>query len=135
MSPTRIPFQEELDRSRGGAAGGGRALSLRALRGALNALREHDPELADEVIAFDDEVDARYFDIEQGIEALLAPPDAGGGRPAARARDPAHRTCHLERMADYCVTIAKLTKLVYGLRARAGSSSRRSRRWARAPRR
>jgi phosphate transport system protein len=26
-----------------------------------------------------------------------------------------HNNLHLERMADYCVTIAKLTKLVYGV--------------------
>jgi phosphate transport system protein len=26
-----------------------------------------------------------------------------------------HNNLHLERMADYCVTIAKLTKLVYGI--------------------
>ena len=34
---------------------------LRALRGALNALEQRDDELADEVIAFDDDVDERYL--------------------------------------------------------------------------
>ena len=51
-------------------------LVLRSLRGAMNALRERDDELADEVIAFDDEVDARYLALEQGIESLLATADA-----------------------------------------------------------
>ena len=47
-------------------------LVLRSLRGALNALQQQDAELADEVIAFDDEVDDRYLAIGQGIEQLLA---------------------------------------------------------------
>src|SRR5262249_36841901 len=89
-------------------------LVLRALRGTLNALREADAELADEVIAFDDEVDKRYLEVEQGIEALLArqTPVAVDLRLVLAML---HTNLHLERMADYCVTIAKLTKLVAGL--------------------
>jgi phosphate transport system protein len=89
-------------------------LVLRALRGSLNALREADAELADEVIAFDDEVDRRYLDVEQGIEALLArqTPVAVDLRLVLAML---HTNLHLERAADYCVTIAKLTKLVSGL--------------------
>ena len=85
-------------------------LVLRSLRGAVNALVEQDEELADEVIAFDDEVDQRYFAIEEGIQSLLA-------RQTPVAIDlrlvlaMLHINLHLERMADYCVTIAKLTKL------------------------
>jgi phosphate transport system protein len=87
------------------------ALVLRSLRGALNALDAQDVELADEVIAFDDEVDRRYIAIEEGIQSLLA-------RQTPVATDLRivlgilHVNLHLERMADYCVTIAKLTKLV-----------------------
>jgi phosphate transport system protein len=86
-------------------------LVLRSLRGALNALRQADVELADEVIAFDDEVDRRYLAIEQGIEVLLArqTPVAVDLRLVLAML---HTNLHLERMADYCVTIAKLTKLV-----------------------
>ena len=86
-------------------------LVLRSLRGALNGLREADAELADEVIAFDDEVDALYMDIEQAIEGLLArqTPVAVDLRLALAML---HTNLHLERMADYCVTIAKLTTLV-----------------------
>ena len=82
-----------------------------AVRGAMRALEERDRELADEVIAFDDEVDRCYFDIETGIQSLLA-------RQAPAAQDLRlvlailHDNLHLERMADYCVTVAKLTKLV-----------------------
>src|SRR5262245_38667791 len=82
-----------------------------AVRGAVRALQERDVELADEVIAFDDEVDALFLAIESGIQALLA-------RQAPVARDlrlllaMLHINLLLERTADGCVTIAKLSKLV-----------------------
>ena len=44
----------------------------RAIRSALNALARDDLGLADELIAFDDEIDRRYLTIEQGIPSLLA---------------------------------------------------------------
>ena len=110
----RVTLQEDLDTLQAGLLEEGE-LVLRALRGALNALREADGELADEVIAFDDEVDERYLAVEQGIEALLArqTPVAVDLRLVLAML---HTNLHLERMADYCVTIAKLTKLVGGLK-------------------
>ena len=105
----RVSFQEELDRTEAGLQEEGE-LVLRALRGALGALWEQDAELSDEVIAFDDQVDAIYFRIQGGIQALLA-------RQTPVARDLRlvlailHSNLHLERMGDYCVTIAKLVKL------------------------
>jgi phosphate transport system protein len=109
----RVTLQEDLDTLQASLFEEGE-LVLRALRGALNALREADAELADEVIAFDDEVDRRYLAVEQGIEALLArqTPVAVDLRLVLAML---HTNLHLERMADYCVTIAKLTKLVAGL--------------------
>ena len=85
---------------------------LRALRGCLNALSRQDAELADEVIAFDDEVDETYIGIEEGIQSLLArqTPVAIDLRNVLAVL---HINLHLERMADYCVTVAKLTKLVH----------------------
>ena len=67
------------------------------------------------MIAFDDEIDARYLAIEEGIESLLArqTPVAVDLRLVLAIL---HINLHLERMADYCVTIAKLTKLVDGRR-------------------
>jgi phosphate transport system protein len=106
----RSTFQEELDVLEATIQEEG-ALVLRALRGALNALEQRDVELAEEVIAFDDDVDARYVRIEEGVQSLLA-------RQAPVATDLRlilailHVNLHLERMADYCVTIAKLSKLV-----------------------
>jgi phosphate transport system protein len=105
----RVGFQEELDHLEASLHEEG-TLVLRALRGALNALVHHDIELADEVIAFDDEVDQRYSAIEDGIQSLLArqTPVAGDLRLVLAVL---HVNLHLERMADYCVTIAKLVKL------------------------
>ena len=63
------------------------------------------------MIAFDDEIDERYLAIEEGIQSLLArqSPVAVDLRLVLAVL---HDNMHLERMADYCVTIAKLTKLV-----------------------
>jgi phosphate transport system protein len=105
----RTTFQDELAELEAALQEEG-ALVLRSLRGALNALEHGDVELADEVIALDDEVDARYLTIEEGLQSLLArqTPVATDLRLTLAIL---HVNVHLERMADYCVTIAKLTKL------------------------
>jgi len=105
----RVSFQEALDGTEATLQEEGE-LILRALRGALNALWEQDAELADEVIAFDDEIDAIYTGIQEHIEVLLArqTPVASDLRLVLALL---HANLHLERMGDYCVTIAKLTKL------------------------
>jgi phosphate transport system protein len=106
----RTTFQDELNLLETTLQEEG-ALVLRALRGALNALEQRDHELADEVIAFDNDVDERYLRIEEGIQSLLArqTPVASDLRLVLAIL---HINLHLERMADYCVTIAKLSKLV-----------------------
>ena len=109
----RLSFQEELDRLQANLHEEA-DLVLRSLRGALNALQQRDVELEDEVIAFDDEVDDRYLAIGQGIEQLLArqTPVAVDLRLVLAVL---HINLGLERMADLCVTISKLTKLTAGL--------------------
>jgi phosphate transport system protein len=106
----RTSFKEELNVLESTLQEEG-ALVLRALRGSLNALEQRDDELADEVIAFDDDVDRRYLEIEDRIPSLLArqTPVATDLRLVLAIL---HVNLHLERMADYCVTIAKLSKLV-----------------------
>jgi phosphate transport system protein len=106
----RVTFQEELDQLEASLQEEG-ALVLRVLRGALNALGQRDVELADDVIAFDDDVDRRYLEIEETVQSLLArqTPVATDLRLVLALL---HMNLHLERMADYSVTIAKLTKLV-----------------------
>jgi phosphate transport system protein len=111
--PMRVTFQEELETLQANLQEESE-LVLRSLRGALNALQQRDVELADEVIAFDDEVDDRYLAIHQGIEQLLArqTPVAVDLRLVLAVL---HINLSLERMADLCVTISKLTKLTAGL--------------------
>jgi phosphate transport system protein len=106
----RVTFQEELDQLEASLQEEG-SLVLRVLRGALNALGQRDVELADDVIAFDDDVDQRYLAIEETVQSLLArqTPVATDLRLVLALL---HTNLHLERMADYSVTIAKLTKLV-----------------------
>jgi phosphate transport system protein len=105
----RVTLQEELTELESALQEEGE-LVIRSLRSALSALVRDDVELADEVIAFDDEVDRRYVEIEEGIQELLArqTPVASDLRLVLAML---HINLHLERMADYCVTIAKLTKL------------------------
>ena len=106
----RISFTEELSQLEAGLQEEG-DLVLRALRSSLNALARGDEELADEVISFDDEVDHRYIAIEEGVQSLLArqTPVAVDLRLVLAIL---RVNLHLERMADYCVTVAKLTKLM-----------------------
>jgi phosphate transport system protein len=109
----RQPFHEQLAQLEAALQEEG-DLVLRALRSALNALARGDDELADEVIGFDDEVDRRYLAIETGVQSLLAlqTPVASDLRLVLAVL---RVNLHLERMADYCVTVAKLTKLMGGL--------------------
>jgi len=105
----RIEYQESLDSLEASFQETGEIV-LRAVQGAVDALRTQDAELCEEVIAFDDVIDFRYRATETEIEVLLA-------RQTPVARDlrlvlaVLHGMIHLERMGDQCVTIAKLTKL------------------------
>jgi phosphate transport system protein len=109
----RSEFQRELDRLES-LLQSESDLVMRSLRAVLAALTEADGNLADEVIRFDDEVDDAYLQIEQGIQNLLArqTPVASDLRLVLAIL---HVNHHLERMADYCVTIAKLVKLTESL--------------------
>jgi phosphate transport system protein len=105
----RVEYQESLDALEANFQETG-GIVLRSIQGAVGALRTQDVELCDEVIAFDDEVDARYLQAETDVELLLA-------RQNPVARDlrlvlaVLHGTIRLERVGDQCVTIAKLTKI------------------------
>jgi phosphate transport system protein len=84
---------------------------LSAVRAAIRALEERDRELADEVIAFDDEVDRYFLAIEHQIESLLAL-QTPVARDLRLLLAMLHINLLLERSADGCVTIAKLSQLV-----------------------
>jgi phosphate transport system protein len=109
MAQLRASFQEELqqlERLLDVEA----ALVLRSVRAGVEALVTGDSELADEVIAFDDDIDEVYLQTQQAIELLLArqTPVASDLRLVLAIL---HSNLHLERMGDLCTTIAKLTKL------------------------
>ncbi|MGH3132561.1 MAG: phosphate signaling complex protein PhoU [Gaiellaceae bacterium] len=109
MTQLRATFQEEL-RELERLLDTEAALVLRSVRGAVEALVTDDTELADEVIAFDDDIDEVYLLVQQTIELLLArqTPVASDLRLVLAIL---HSNLHLERMGDLCTTIAKLTKL------------------------
>ena len=87
-----------------------------AVHGAMRALEERDRELADEVIAFDDEVDRHFLAIEHQIQALLAL-QTPVARDLRLLLAMIHINLLLERSADGCVTIAKLSRLVLDVMA------------------
>lgn len=89
-------------------------LVLSILRNSIESLRHCDVQLADSVIEYDDGIDAMYMEIRTGIETLLArqTPVAADLRLVLAMLEV---NMHLERMADYCVTIAKHTKLTCDL--------------------
>src|SRR5690242_17160261 len=109
----RVTFQEELDRLQELLREESEAVR-RSIRGSVKALEGEDIELADEVIAFDDEIDRMYVEVEEGITRLLAlqTPVATDLRLVIAMLK---INLHLERIADYAVTVAKLVKLAYGL--------------------
>jgi phosphate transport system protein len=84
---------------------------LAAIRGAVRALRDSDRELADEVIAHDDDVDELFLEIERSIRSLLAL-QTPVARDLRLLLALLHVNLLLERTGDGCVTIAKLTRLV-----------------------
>ena len=84
---------------------------LSAVRGATRALRERDVELAAEVIAFDDEIDRLFLSVESAIQSLLAL-QTPVARDLRLLLAMLHINLLLERSADGCVTVAKLSQLV-----------------------
>lgn len=109
----RASFQDDLAKLEADLEEEGQFV-LRSLRGAMSALRERDVELANDVIAFDDEIDGLYTRIEEGVQTLLArqTPVASDLRLVLAVLKV---NLHLERMGDYCVTIAKYVKLTRDL--------------------
>jgi phosphate transport system protein len=84
---------------------------ISAIHGAIRALQDRDVELADEVIAFDDEIDGQFLAIEGAVTALLAL-QTPVARDLRLLLAILHINLLLERSADGCVTVAKLSRLV-----------------------
>lgn len=106
---TRIHFQEELERLEAQALEG-LDMVVATLGRTLEALEQHDIELATMVVEDDDRIDGRYLEVHQGVLSLLAlqAPVATDLRLVAAVLDVIK---HFERMGDQCVNIAKLIPL------------------------
>ncbi len=81
-----------------------------AVRRSVDALHRHDDDLADAVVAGDDEIDELYQSLDQGMLALLAlqAPVAADLRLVSVIM---HCSLHLERIGDQAVNIAKIYKV------------------------
>jgi phosphate transport system protein len=109
MQFARTKFHEELDGLETEMVTLG-DLAERALADAMESLLRRDPELADQVIAGDDEVDKHYLGVERTILQLLArqTPVASDLRLVSAIL---HINLHLERVGDMAVNIAKIAKV------------------------
>jgi len=105
-----MPIDEALNRIEAQLQEEGQRV-LSVVRGATRAIEERDVELADEVIAFDDEIDRLFLEIENLIQSLLAL-QTPVARDLRLLLAILHINLLLERSADGCVTIAKLSRLV-----------------------
>ncbi len=105
-----MPIDEDLSRIEAQLQEEGQRV-LSAVRGAIRALEDRDSELADEVIAFDDEIDQLFVGIASSIQALLAL-QTPVARDLRLLLAMLHINLLLERSGDGSVTVAKLTQLV-----------------------
>lgn len=106
---TRQTYQQELTDLEARALGG-LDLVITTLGRTLEAVEHSDIELAELVIAFDDQIDGRYLEVHQSILTLLATqaPVATDLRLIAALL---HLMKSVERMGDQCVNIAKVIPL------------------------
>ncbi len=106
-------FHDELDRLENQLFAMGELAAL-AVRGSVDSLVEHDLPKARAVIDGDDEIDALFVEIDQGVFSLLAlqAPVAGDLRLMSVLM---HSSGHLERIADQAVNIAKLFEITEAL--------------------
>jgi phosphate transport system protein len=109
MAEIRRAFHDELNELESQALGG-LDMVVTSLQRTMEALSQHDVELASMVIADDDRIDGRYLEVHQGILSLLArqAPVATDLRLVAALLDVIK---HVERMGDQCVNIAKTIPL------------------------
>lgn len=114
MVEVRKHFHEQLDELEATIQQMGIAAGA-LFRRSLEALASDDPAVFDPVIAGDDEVDALYMRIEDGVIGLFAlqGPVASDLRLLATLL---HVNLHLERIADMGVNVAKIGKAAAGLR-------------------
>jgi phosphate transport system protein len=113
MQETRQRFHEELAAMEAEVLRLGE-LAEAAVGRATEALARRDADLAQQVIAADDDIDRIYLDLEQRILGLLATqtPVATDLRLVSAIM---HINLHLERIGDMAVNIAKIAVAVKDL--------------------
>ena len=105
-----MAIDETLDRIEAELQDEGRRV-LAAVHGAVRALADRDVELAAEVIAHDDDIDERFLSVEGAVQSTLAL-QSPVARDLRLLLAMLHINLLLERTADGCVTVAKLSQLV-----------------------
>jgi len=107
MDKARVLFDRELTDLRDNILLLGSMVET-AIEQAVQALKERDEELAHQVIAGDEVINTRRYDIEEQCLRLIATqqPAAGDLRAIVAA---IHIVTELERMGDYASGIAELT--------------------------
>lgn len=107
MSKARALFDRELTDLRDNILSLGGMVET-AIERAVQALKEQDDDLARRVIAGDEEINTRRYDIEEQCVRLIATqqPAAGDLRAIVAA---IHIVTELERMGDYASGIAELS--------------------------
>ena len=103
---TRPHFHEELEKMELRLLTLGE-LSGNAVQRAVEAVMQHDDDAAEAVVVGDDEIDAIYFELDQGMLPLLAlqAPVAADLRLVSVIM---HSSLHLERIGDQAVNVAKM---------------------------
>jgi phosphate transport system protein len=106
---TRAQFHEELERMELDLLTLGE-LAGNAVRNAVDAVMNHDVELAERVVSDDDEIDHLYLSLDQGMISLLAlqAPVAADLRLVSVIM---HSSLHLERVGDQAVNVAKIFQI------------------------
>jgi len=93
-------------------------LAGNAVASSVRTIVEHDDELADQVVAGDDEIDRIYLELDSGMLALLAlqAPVAADLRLISVIM---HSSLHLERVGDQAVNVAKMHQVTRDLPSNA----------------
>jgi phosphate transport system protein len=108
---TRGALERELERIRSDILRMG-SLVERAIERSVQALKDRDPDLAQQIINDDAEINQLRYDIEEHCLELIATQ-----QPAARdlrmVIAATHLAVELERMADHAAGTAEITKRIY----------------------
>ena len=89
-------------------------LAGNAVQKSVEAVLDHNDDVAERVVAGDDEIDQIYLELDQGMLSLLAlqAPVAADLRLVSVIM---HSSLHLERIGDQAVNVAKMYQVTRDL--------------------